>query len=340
MADWYKDAGLKDDIVLSTRVRLARNISGIPFPSKMTGEEAKKVIDTVDGALSKLGIGFKKYELGNMPNSEKECLVESHYISPDMTRGTLPKAVFISDDKSVSIMVNEEDHIRMQSLYAGFESEKAADIINKIDMYLANELEYAIHPKYGYLTSCLTNVGTGLRVSYMMHLPGIVSANIADSLFDTIRKLGATVRGMYGEGSKAEGYLFQISNQITIGKSETEIYNNLNNIVNQIISKEREIRTAMHKSDPVATEDRVMREYGILKNARLMSTGEMLKLVSNGRFGISLGITDIKPSVLSQIIIETSPAHISGGKEMSAKMRDEKRAEYIRKKLTSSVEEK
>ncbi len=334
MAKWYEDKGMQNDIVLSTRVRLARNLSNYPFESKLSRDDAYEIINKVENALSKLGLGFKKYMLEDMTEIKKQMMIEEHFMSPNMLDNTLPRALFISEDNSISIMVNEEDHIRMQSIYAGFESEKAYDIIYKIDKYLADELDYAVHSKYGYLTSCLTNVGTGLRVSYMLHLPAIVSANIADNLFASIGKIGVTVRGMYGEGSRSSGSIVQVSNQITIGKSEKEIYDNVNMVVNQIIAKEREIRSVILKNQGIKKEDQIMRSYGILKNARLITSKEMMNYISNVRYGISLGIIDLEPSVLSTIMVETSPAHIMGDDANTPMERDILRAEYIREKLS------
>ena len=198
MAKWYDDTGFQGDIVLSTRVRLARNLKGIPFPNKMSDDDAKKVVELVSGALENMNYGFTRLDLNAMSKTEKQKLVEKRYISPDLAKQTKPCAVFISDDESVSIMVNEEEHIRMQSIFAGLECQKAYDIISKIDAYLAEKLEYAVHPKYGYLTSCLTNLGTGMRVSCMLHLPAVCLCSVADSMFATLGKLGITVRGMYG----------------------------------------------------------------------------------------------------------------------------------------------
>ena len=183
MAEWFNDAGMQNDIVISTRVRLARNLKGIPFPQKAGEENCKKIIDMVEEALSTLNYKFTRINIAGLFKAERQALVEERFISLNMAECKRPGAVFISEDKSVSIMVNEEDHIRMQSIFAGYENQKAYDIINKIDTYLAEKLEYAVHPKYGYLTTCLTNAGTGMRTSYMLHLPAIVNAGISENLF-------------------------------------------------------------------------------------------------------------------------------------------------------------
>lgn len=338
MAKWYRDTGMQGDIVISTRVRLARNIRGIPFPCRESTDDAKKVIGLVEDALGALNINFKKTELEDIGKTERQVLVEDRFISPNMTECRVPSAVFISEDESVSIMVNEEDHIRMQSIFAGQEPHKAYDIISKIDEYLADRLDYAVHEKYGYLTACPTNVGTGMRVSYMLHLPALVSSGAAESMFAAAGKLGVTVRGMYGEGTKAGGYLFQISNQVTLGVSDAEIMDNLSKVVENIIARERELRTRMLKEKGAIMEDQIMRSYGILKEARLMQSGEMMNLLSNVRIGVSAGlIKDIDARTLNNIMIETSPAHVTNERITTAVERDIERARIIRRELSDKA---
>lgn len=337
MANWYQDSGFQSDIVLSTRVRLARNIRGIPFPRKISDDDAKKVVDTVDKILAGVNLGFQRIDISSAGEGETGKLVEMRYISPNLARQTKPAAVFLSGDHSLSVMVNEEDHIRMQAIFAGFECQKAYDIISGLDECIAAKAEYAVHGKYGYLTSCLTNAGTGMRISCMLHLPAICKANVADSLFAALGKLGITVRGMYGEGSKASGYIFQISNQMTLGISEKEIVIRLNDVVNQLIAKERELRKTLYKQDAPAMEDKIMRSFGILTSARLLSGDEMLRLFSNVRLGISLGIIEnIEPRALNSLMVETSPNHLAKPGEASRE-RDIHRAKIVRTKLKGEV---
>jgi len=338
MAKWYNDDGLQNDIVLSTRIRLARNLKGIPFPGKMNQDDAKKVIELTEAALKDMNYTFIKYDMSSISENEKEQLVEERYISPNLSNSHLPSCAYISEDHNVSIMVNEEDHLRLQCLYAGFEDEKAYDLINKIDAYLSEKLDYAVHEKYGHLTSCLTNVGTGMRISYMLHLPAIVACNLADGIFSAIGKLGATVRGMYGEGTKSSGFLFQISNQITLGKDETEITSNLNETVRSIIAKERELRQQLLKQQGLILEDKIMRSLGTLKSARMMQSKEMMNLLSNVRLGISLGIidnTDIK--TINNLMIMASRAHIANKEGAQSDFeRDVERAKLLRETLSKN----
>ena len=333
MAEWYYDVGFQSDIVLSTRVRLARNLRDIPFPGKMSDEDATKVIDKVNTALERANIDFSKEDMLSLSSLEKEQLVEKRFISPNLAASKKPAAAFVSADGNISLMVNEEDHIRLQAIYAGFECKKAYEVVSNLDKVLAETMDYAVHQKYGYLTSCLTNVGTGIRISFMMHLPAICKAQVAESLFAAMGKLGVTVRGMYGEGSKASGYLFQVSNQMTLGVNEEEIAHRLSDVVNQLIAKERELRLEIMRREGAVLEDKIMRSLGILKTARLLSTKEMLGLFSNVRFGISVGlITDVEDCILNRLMVETSPAHLAVNGNEPAR-RDIERAKAVREKL-------
>lgn len=339
MAKWYCSNGFQDDIVLSTRVRLARNLKGIPFPNRMSAEDAEKVISVVGDALKNLNYKFKFIRLGDISDVERQKLFEEHYISQQMLKNPQHKAVFISEDESVVILINEEDHIRFQSIFAGFESEKAYDLISKIDDYLGNTVSYAFHRKYGHLTACPTNVGTGMRISFMMHLPALCMAHVADNLFAAIGKLGVTVRGMYGEGSKSSGYVFQISNQTTLGKSEEKLAKNICDVVNQIITKERDLRHRIAKENGIMLEDKIMRSYGLMRYAKKISTDELNKLISNVRLGVSLGIIDdVKTNKLNEILVLTRPAHIIELGIENYDERDVKRAELIKTILNSKEE--
>ena len=221
----------------------------------------------------------------------------------------------------------------MQSIFAGLECQKAYDIISRADAYLADRLQYAVHPQYGYLTSCLTNAGTGMRVSFMLHLPAICWCSVAESMFAALGKLGITVRGMYGEGTKASGYLFQISNQMTLGVDEKEIINKLYDIVNQVITKEKELRASLIRQRGPVLEDKIMRSLGILKSARVLSSSEMMGLFSYVRLGISQGlIIDADTITLNTLMIETSPAHLTHD-NTTVMERDVERAALVRKKL-------
>lgn len=334
MTKWYNDTGMQSDIVLSTRVRYARNLKGIPFPCAMKDADAEKTVSAVRAALDDINYGFTEINMRELGFRDRQVLVEERTISPDFAKVKLPASVFVSGDGCVSIMVNEEDHIRMQAVFAGMECEKAYDIISKIDAYLAEKLDYSVHKKYGYLTSSLSNVGTGMRVSYMVHLPAIVVSGAAQSLFEAAAKLGVTVRGMYGEGSKAGGYIFQISNQTTLGISEAELMSNLEKVASGIIAKEKELRAKLLKEHGISLYDKIMRSRGILGTARIMGFDEMMSLLSNVRLGVFAGVVkDMDSKMINNIMIETSPAHLSGEKTVDSAERDIERARFIREKL-------
>ncbi len=335
MAKWFCDTNAQDDVVISTRIRLARNLKGIPFPGAMTEKDALLVIEKVENALEEMNYTFTRLDMSKISATDKQKLVEERFISPALAKSKLPCAAYISEDENISIMVNEEDHIRIQCIYAGYESKKAYELISKVDDYFAEKLDYAMHEKYGYLTSCLTNVGTGMRISYMVHLPSTVMTGAADSIFSTVGKMGVTVRGMYGEGTKSSGNIFQISNQTTLGRTDEEIADSLNETLEKVILKERELRTKLSQNQGAILEDRIFRSHAILKSARVISGKEMLERISDVRLGIGLGlIGDVDFSKLNNIMIVSSPAHITGDWGASdPAARDIKRAQIIRDAL-------
>ena len=332
MNKWYKESGYLDDIVLSTRIRLARNIKNIPFPSKMKDEDAKIVIEKVQKAIDNFNYKLNKIDLATLSQIERQCLLEEHQISTHMLSGSENQAFFLSEDNKVGIMVNEEDHLRIQCIYAGYETDKAFDLINKVDDYLSENIEYAFSDNYGYLTSCLTNLGTGIRISYMIHIPALCLSGLSDKIFSVIGKLGIAVRGIYGEGSKSQGHVFQISNQITLGVDEEEIIKKLKDAVDNIILQERELRNKLFKENRIVIEDKIMRSFAIMKYAKIISSKELLDALSFVRLGISENLIEgINSKLLNTLLIETRPNHImhSEETELDAHMRDIKRAEVV-----------
>lgn len=330
MAFWY-DENVKSNEVISTRIRLARNLKGYRFRDKLTNDEAKEILQKVENALSEMNYDFTKYDMLTISQNEKNRLVEKRYISPDFLKGDIPRCVYISEDSHISIMVNEEDHVRIQCIFAGNQTEKCYSLISKIDTYLCERLDFAIHEKYGYLTSCLTNVGTGMRLSYMVHLASIVATKSSQSIFDNLTKLGVSVRGVYGEGTKGEGNVFQISNSQTLGKSEDEIIKNMSEILKSLMKKEDEIKEVLKEKNELLLKDKVMRSYAILKNCIMISGDEMSKRISDLRYAKSLGfIDDISDYKLTKIMIEASKAHLILDNEDNPEIRDVKRAEMIK----------
>ena len=331
---WYKEA--KDsDIIVSTRIRLARNLQKYPFPEIISEKDRKEIIDKVKAAISDsnsvISKDFKLYEMKDLKPEEREALAERHLISPDM-KESAKGAVFVSKDETMSIMLMEEDHLRLQVIMGGAEIKKAWELADKIDDLLESHLTYAFSEKFGYLTACPTNTGTGMRASVMMHLPALTLTGNINKIISSASALGLTVRGLYGEGSKAYGNLYQISNQVTLGITEQEIIEKLENISSQIEKHEKESRESIKKNSSVA--DKLWRSYGTLKFARKISSMEAKALLSDVILGENLGIIDIKgKKTKTELIIESEPALIMEGKNLSADQRDEKRADFLRENV-------
>ncbi|MEZ7792128.1 protein arginine kinase [Niallia circulans] len=342
---WMCSDGPDSEIVLTSRIRLARNIEGVKFPLLFSKEEAENVIQQVEGAIiNESNQPFGQLELlamNNLNTLEKRVLVEKHLISPQLAEQSPNGAAILSEDEEVSIMINEEDHIRIQCIKPGLQIEEAIKEANTIDDLLEKKVNYAYHVEMGYLTSCPTNIGTGLRASVMMHLPGMVLTQQMNRIIPAIQQLGLVVRGIYGEGSEALGNIFQISNQITLGRSEKDIIDELKSVVTQLIEQEKEARNALAQTSNIQLEDRVFRSYGILCNSRIMETKEAAKCLSDVRLGIDMGyIKNISKSILNELMILTQPGFLQlyAGEEMNPNERDIRRAVLIRERLKLETE--
>ncbi len=339
MTPWYLEKGPEGDVVVSTRVRLARNFQDMPFPVRMRKEQGVKVIEKIQITLLKnADVKFNYISMQELGAINKQAMMEKHLISPEMLQDVHSRGVFLNKDESISIMLNEEDHLRVQCLFSGMQLQNAWKLANKIDNILEQEIEYAYNEQYGYLTCCPTNTGTGLRASVMIHLPALTMTGYLNSLLTAVGKLGLAVRGLYGEGTEARGHIFQISNQVTLGISEEETIENLKGIVKQIIEKERVARQRLLKGSRLQLEDRLYRSYGVFRNARIMTSEEFMKFISDVRLGIYLDIIkDIQIETVNELMIATQPANImlQFGETLSAEQRDIKRAEIIRKKIKS-----
>ncbi len=331
---WFQPSGPIDTIAVSTRIRLARNIKGIPFPSKMTPEQFSTVNELVRKAISKsdlpIASKLKYISMEDIPEIERFAMVERHIISERFALNYKNRAIIISADESICVMLGEEDHIRIQVLLDGLQFDAAYKFADTIDTIICGGLDIAFDNRIGFLTECPTNLGTGLRASVMLHLPIIESKGEIKGVAESISKIGLTVRGMYGEGTKALASLYQISNQITLGISEENAIDNLRVIANQLIAKEREYRK---KLNTLKIEDRCMRSYGILKNARILTSGELLSRASDILLGISLGIIKCDTWPM-KIIVEGQPYMIMRKMgEMSPDSRDVERANMVRNLL-------
>ncbi len=323
----------------SGRVRLARNLKDIPFPARMTSAMAYEVIDKVWEALSSSALK-DTISLIKSEDCDKTTLMslsEKHLLSPDFLKGSLPRAAIISNDGKISIMINEEDHIRIQVFSDGNSLNEAYDTADKIDNLLSEKLNIAFHDKFGYLTACPTNAGTGMRASFMLHLPALTMSNSISSVLTWASKLGLAVRGIYGEGSKARGAFYQLSNQITLGATEKDILQRVNLAAEELMKKEEMVRNTLFENNRVKITDRCMRSFGILTNAYTISSDEAFSLVSDVLLGISLGIiNNIEENKLSDALFATMPASLSKSGSLTdadPTSRDIARAQYFRENL-------
>ena len=339
MSKWYESEKCENGIIISSRVRLARNLKKYNFYNKLANSEAEKMINDVKNSIlegrTAFGQQFKYAAVNSMDQNEKFAMVEKHIISPELMKSNKPCAVLYKDDETISIMLNEEDHIRIQAISPGDNIEEAFDIADKIDNLIEESVEFAFSEKYGYLTSCPTNVGTGLRASYMMHLPELERTGQIRNVIQAISKFGITVRGIYGEGSVAMGSIYQVSNQVTLGQSENEIINNLKKVAAIIVQREIELQKKVYESNRDDIEDKIWRSYGILKTARKISGKEAMQLISNLMEGRSMGIEKLPKCSIGfvELMINIQPAGLQllNNREMLPSERDKYRAEYIRK---------
>lgn len=334
-AKWYEKAGSCGDVVVSTRVRLARNLKQYPFPARASASQREAVERQVKDALlsgnSILSKEFRFVPLENTTQEEAVSLVERHIVSPEFIADRRGKAVLISADESISIMVNEEDHLRIQVLREGFSLKEAAETADRIDTLLSENLDFAFDPELGYLTQCPTNLGTGLRASVMLHLPGLTESGAMPRIASNLSKLGLTIRGTYGEGSKSIGALYQLSNQITLGLSENEAIENLRSITVQLMEEERKARAQM--SEEIAWQDKIDRAAGVLKSARVLSSSEFMELLSYTRLGLSTGVLQgVTTQELNALMVNAQPATLMArvGKQLDETQRDVLRADMAR----------
>ncbi|GAB6139199.1 protein arginine kinase [Halanaerobaculum tunisiense] len=333
---WMEQSGNESDIVVSSRIRLARNLADTPFTAQASKEELDSIVNKVSDLVKDNNqFDLKLLSLATMPKNKRNMLVERHLISPEQAHNGQHKLVALSADETISLMVNEEDHIRLQVLLPGLELDDGWNIAEELDDYLEKNLDIAFDEQYGYLTACPTNVGTGLRASVMVHLPALSILDRVKNLIGAISKLGLAVRGLYGEGTDTIGNLYQISNQVTLGQSEDDIISNLLEVTQQIIDKEKNARKILLQEEEINLKDMVSRAYGTLKHAYSISIKEALDLISNVRLGVDLGILDdIDPTLLTQLMIVIRPAtlqDITGAEEITDY--DATRAELIRNKL-------
>lgn len=329
---WYNEKGNNENTVLSTRVRFARNLAEYPFTGRLSSSGAAEIIEKVKSALPE----YSAVNFSSITPAEARSYVERHYVSPGFTDKRLPRALLTGEGDAVQVMVCEEDHIRIQSIVSGFDPKRAFELACKADDALCARLKIAFDPKLGYLTHCPTNLGNAMRVSAMMFLPALTMLDKLDGLSPSLNKLGMTIRGVYGEGSRAEGNIYQISNSGSLGISERDIIANFTEVVKRILTLEEEARNVILERDRDRLTDRVCRSLGILKSAYMLSSEELNKRISDVRLGSALGLIEtVSPDKLTELFIASQPATmmLSGeGLEEGAE-RDKARAKMLRAAL-------
>ncbi|MGR3295482.1 MAG: protein arginine kinase [Candidatus Bathyanammoxibius sp.] len=336
--DWLRGTGPEADTVISTRIRLARNLANFPFLSRANVEQKREIERLIREKIKEAADtkDLHYIRLSDISSVDRLFLMERRLISREHAGGDGERGVAFGRSETISVMVNEEDHLRIQVIRSGFELREAWKAINETDDILERELKYAFSPTFGYLTACPTNVGTGMRASVMLHLPALGLTHHIEKVFNAVGKLGLIVRGLYGEGTQILGDLYQISNQFTLGKSEAEILEIMESVVPRITSYERMAREALVTDNGKQLEDRIWRSYGMLKMARMLSSEETMHLLSQVRLGVNIGIlSDVSIKTLNELFILTLPAHLQKieGKELEATQRNVLRASFVRKRL-------
>lgn len=348
-SEWLRGVGPVSDIVMSSRVRLARNLEKIAFAARASEESMREVLRVAKTGLSHASSlkDASVLELDKLDEVDRQFLVERHLISREHSMQPEHKAVVFSKDEVFSVMINEEDHLRIQVMQSGFDLRSAWERIDALDDELAAHLKFAYSNEWGYLTCCPTNTGTGLRASVMVHLPSLVITKQINKVLHAITKLGMTARGLYGEGTEASGNFFQISNQVSLGRTEKELLENLERILKQVIDHEQAARETLISQNRTQLEDRVWRAFGLLKHAKTVSSNETLDLLSAVRLGVDMGLMSasggsgsdgngsLDRKTVNELFLFSQPAHLQKleGKHLSARERDIKRAQFIRSRL-------
>ncbi|WP_149453722.1 protein arginine kinase [Pasteuria penetrans] len=341
ISGWMRVTGPQAEIVFSSRVRIARNLADLPFPMVIPTAQAEQVIQRLHDLLihaSPPGVlrEAQLIRMCDLSSLEKQVLVEKHLISPVLAEESRNGAVIVSTNESVSLMINEEDHIRIQCLYPGLQLQEAWGLANQIDDWLEKHLAFAFDEPCGYLTSCPTNVGTGIRASVMLHLPALAISQHLSRILPAITQVGLAVRGMYGEGSEALGHLYQVSNQVTLGQSESEILEKLLNVVNQVLEREQSARQRLVQNSAIPLRDRLHRSYGLLANAYIMDSKEAMQRLSDVRLGVDLDwMPGVSASVMNEMMVMIQPGFLQeyADEQLDPQERDIRRARLLRERL-------
>jgi protein arginine kinase len=336
--EWLRGSGPDSDIVISSRIRLARNLAQFPFPNRADDDAKSRIEELLRTHLDQLRVGTKLsyVDVARLETLDRQFLVERQLISREHAEAHGSRGVGIGDEENVSLMINEEDHLRIQVLRSGLALDECWTAINKLDDAVEEYVTYAFSDQLGYLTACPTNVGTGIRVSVMLHLPALGLSGEIKKVFQALQKISLAVRGLYGEGSQAMGDFYQISNQITLGKNEEQLIDEIRDVVPNIISYERRVRDELVKKNRQELHDKVSRAYGTLKSAQSISSEETMILLSSVRMGINLGlIDDLQIPTVNELFIYTQPAHLQKlrHEHLKSAERNVARATYLRQRL-------
>jgi len=336
--EWLNEDAPHADVIISTRTRYARNLSQYPFSPRAKSPQLNAVANEIERALQQGNIRFFPILISELEELERQYLKESHLISAEMERAGEARVLYYLSTPGLSILVNEEDHMRIQCLRAGLRLREALQSLDQLESQLSRQLNFAFHERFGYLTACPTNVGTGLRVSVMMHLPALVLTNNVEEILQLLPQYGLTVRGFYGENSEFLGDFFQISNEVSLGKSEPQILEELERVVIQIMDREQHARQALFDEKRVKIEDAIWRAYGTLTNSRLISSRDALRQLSHLRLGIGQGIFDgLNDQQLNRLMIDVQPAHLQHKEKnpLEEEERDCARAALLRSRLAN-----
>jgi len=337
--EWLKGSGPESDIVISSRIRLARNLADFPFIRKCSDTDRLEIETTLHKAVAKIDSWQERVEyvdVSDLSELDRQFLMERQLISREHSEGSGARSVAIDSSEQFSLMINEEDHLRIQVMQSGFDLHTSYDFIDQIDNLIEQNVNFAFHARLGYLTACPTNVGTGMRVSVMLHLPALVMTREIDRVLRSMTKINLAVRGLYGEGSQAMGDFYQISNQVTLGRSERDLIDQISEVVPVIIEYERNAREFLKQESRNELNDKVKRALGILNSAESISSEETMHLLSSVRMGVNLGILDnVQIPTINKLFIHTQPAHLQKlhGMELSSADRNAARAQHLRRSL-------
>jgi protein arginine kinase len=336
--EWLRGSGPESDIVISTRIRLARNLAAFPFTNRSSAHQKAEIEALLRDRIAKLELDPRLSYI-NVPTLsvlDRQFLVERQLISRELASAEGPRGVALGPQETVSLMVNEEDHLRLQVMRSGFTLDEAWQDIDKVDDLLEQRVSYAFSEEFGYLTACPTNVGTGMRASVMLHMPALVITKQIEKVFRALQKINLAVRGIYGEGSRPSGDFYQISNQVTLGKSETTVLGEIREVIPQIITYERQARATLLRESKQLLHDKVARAFGTLCSATMMTSEETMDLLSSVRLGINLGLLEeITIPTVNELFIHTQPAHLQKlmGSSLDGEERNSARARYLRTRL-------